>query len=380
MCHFSPDGSGVWPVTDWLLDKVMVGSPSNGTYESKVYSDTSGLYLIYSEGLGDGDIHIMAQKLLDPDDVDYSFTARAILSPEGLRSEDRNPPGGMQIVEGPNIKHVVTPEGSKYVMFYAVGDFALENYKLGVAYSDVLVPSPGQQYSKVKSFDSSNVWGNTGPKNEVVYTLQTQISEWPNYYGDLFNGPGLGNLVDYLDRYYIIFHARNPGQTGSGDGRWTWICPASVDFSQPMHSWVVPNLPNPELIKNASFESNFGSGTEPTDWNKDFNCWGAYDGASVSGSWCLHPGDGGPPGGCYQDIVTLSGKWYEMSLWIQNFDGAAGTGNVKVLIGEPGSQNYVFENGTDKTKKFSLAGLLDMNFSTGIPWAQADFSFQATGP
>jgi hypothetical protein len=382
VCHLSPDGSSTWPIMDWRLDKVLAGSPSDIAYESKIYSDASGLYLLYVDTLGDGNNHIMAQKKLDPDDVDTSFTPRAILSPEGLRSEDRTPPGGMQIVEGQNIAHVVDQSGSKYVkyvMFYSVGDYAESNYKLGVAYSDVLIPSAGQ-YEKPKNFDSLNVWENPSSTDEVVYTLQTQISEWPNYYADLFNGPGLGNLVEVLDRYYIVFHARDPGQTGSGDGRWTWICPASVDFSEPIHSWVVPKLPNPELIKNASFESNFGSGTEPIDWNKDFNCWGAYDGASVSGSWCLHPGDGGPPGGAYQDIITLSGKWYEMSLWIQNFDGAAGTGNVKVLIGSPGSQNYFFENGTDKTRKFSLTGLLDMNFSTGIPWTQVNFSFQATGP
>ena len=145
-----------------------------------------------------------------------------------------------------------------------------------------------------------------------------------------------------------------------------------------MHSWVVPKLTNPELIRNASFEVNSGSGSEPTDWNKDFNCWGAFDGASVSGSGCLHPGDGGPPGGCHQDIITLSGKWYDMSLWIQNFGGAAGTGNVKVLVGNPGTDVYTFENGSDTTNKYSLTGLVDINFSTGIPWTQVTLSFQAT--
>lgn len=240
VCHFSPGGSSVWPVTDWLLDKVMVGSPSNIAYESKVYSDASGLYLIYDDMLGDGNNHIMAQKLLDPDDVDTSFTARAILSPEGLRSEDRNPPGGMQIVEGPNISHVVTPNGSKYVMFYAVGDFALENYKLGVAYSDVLIPSPGQQYEKPKVYDSYNYWLNSPPKDEVVYTLQTQVPEWFNYAGGLFKGPGLGNLVEYLGNYYAVFHAHD---VGVSTGRWVWTCPVTIDFTASMESWLVPDLP-----------------------------------------------------------------------------------------------------------------------------------------
>jgi hypothetical protein len=376
VCHLSPDGSSTWPITDWRLDKVLAGSPSDIAYESKIYSDASGLYLLYVDTLGDGNNHIMARKMLDPDDVDTSFTPRAILSPEGLSSEDRTPPGGMQIVEGQNIAHVDTPTGSKYVMLYSVGDYAESNYKLGVAYSDVLIPSAGQTYDKPKDFDSLNVWQNPGPRNEVVYTLQTQIAEWPNYHGDLFNGPGLGNLVEYLDHYYIVFHARDPGQTGSGDGRWTWICPATIDFSEPMHSWVVPK---PKLMTNGDFEADGDSwGSTPFGWTEDFDSYGVVW-QFYSGSRGLHPGDGGPPGGCYQDIATRSGKWYEMSLWIQNFDGASGTGNVKVLVGNPGTDVYTFENGSDTTNKYSSTGLVDMNFSTGIPWNQVTLSFQATG-
>lgn len=243
VCHFSPDGSSMWPVTDWLLDKVMVGSPSNIAYESKVYSDASGMYLLYVGTLADGNNHVMAHKLLAPDELDPLFTARAVLSPEGLRSEDRNPPGGMQICEGQNISHVFTSSGSKYVMFYAVGDFAESNYKLGVAYSDVLIPSAGQQYIKPKSFDSENVWGNPGPRDEVLYMLQTQIADWPNYCGSLLNGPGLGNLIEYLDNYYVVFHARDMGQAGTGAGRWVWICPVTIDFGLALQSWVVPQLP-----------------------------------------------------------------------------------------------------------------------------------------
>lgn len=244
VCHFTPDGQGEWPVTNWLLDKVLVGSLSMLAYESKVYSDASGLYLIYAETQGDGDNHIMAQKLIDPDKVDNSFTPRAILSPEGLNSEYRNGTSGMQIVEGPNIVYVATPEGSKFVMLYAVGDYAGSNYKLGVAYSDVLIPSAGQQYTKPKIYDSQNVWGNATPRSEVVYTLQTQIAAWPNYYESLFNGPGLGNLIQYHGNYYIVFHARNADHVGTGKGRWVWICPVDVDFSGSMDSWIMPQLPN----------------------------------------------------------------------------------------------------------------------------------------
>ena len=240
VCHFSPKAGMSWPVTNWRLDKVMVTSRSKTAYESKVYSDASGLYLIYVATLADGNNHIMAQRLLDPENIDTSFTARAILSPEGLRSEDRNQPDGMQIVEGPNISKVVTQNGSKYVMFYSVGDFALGNYKLGVAYSDVLIPSKGKQYQKPKTQDDSNLWLNRSPGKEVVYTLQTQIPAWFNHVGTLLKGPGLGNLVKYEGNYYTVFHAHN---AGAGRGRWVWICPVTIDFAKSIDLWLVPQLP-----------------------------------------------------------------------------------------------------------------------------------------
>ncbi|MBI9019393.1 MAG: hypothetical protein JEZ07_19260 [Phycisphaerae bacterium] len=240
VCHFTPNNDQSWPITDWRLDKVLVGSKSKTAYETKVYSDVTGLYLVYVERLADGNNHIMAQRLLAPDMIDTSFKARAILSPEGLRSEDRNQPGSMQIVEGTNITHVVTPNGSKYVMFYSVGDFARKNYKLGVAYSDVLIPPEGSCYKKPKAEDKSNLWANSSGTKEVVYMLQTQIPQWYNYSGTLLKGPGLGNLVKYQENYYTVFHAHD---IGKARGRWVWICPVTIDFTKSMDSWLIPHLP-----------------------------------------------------------------------------------------------------------------------------------------
>ncbi|MHC4961958.1 MAG: glycoside hydrolase family protein [Planctomycetota bacterium] len=241
ICHFTPNGGKSWPITDWKLDKVIVAGRSKSAYESKVYSDNTGLYLIYVETLADGSNHIMAQKLLDPETIDNSFKARAILSPEGLRSEDRNQPGSMQIVEGPNISHVITPEGSKYVMFYAVGDFVRNNYKLGVAYSDVLIPPKGEQYQKPKAMDKLNLWSNPVPEKEVVYLLQSQLPGWYNFAGKILQGPGLGNLVKYKDNYYSIFHAHDVDKSR---GRWVWMCPVEIDFTKSMDLWLVPQLAN----------------------------------------------------------------------------------------------------------------------------------------
>ena len=54
-----------------------------------------------------------------------------------------------------------------------------------------------------------------------------------------------------------------------------------------------------ELILNGDFEEGGPSGTDPNDWTKDINVYGAFDGASgqPSGLWVLHPGAGGVVGG-----------------------------------------------------------------------------------
>ncbi|MHC5118236.1 MAG: hypothetical protein ACYSQY_14455, partial [Planctomycetota bacterium] len=136
-----------------------------------------------------------------------------------------------------------------------------------------------------------------------------------------------------------------------------------------------------ELILNGDFEEGGVPYSDPNDWTEDFGGYGAFNGATgqPSGLWVLHPGDGGFVGGYYQDIVTVAGKWYQVSLWIQNFGGAAGNGNVKVLVGNPGTGTYTFENGSDTTTKFNLTGLVDQNLTSVGAWAQHAFGFQALG-
>jgi hypothetical protein len=140
-------------------------------------------------------------------------------------------------------------------------------------------------------------------------------------------------------------------------------------------------IANAELIVNGGMESNGGNGTIPDSWNDDFNTYGAYDGAANSGLFCMHPGNGGPPGGEYQDITTVAGQYYDVSLWMQNFGFSAGAGNVKVLVGNSGTDTYTFENGSATTNKYSLTGLFDQNIPTSEDgsWSQATFQFQALG-
>ncbi len=130
----------------------------------------------------------MAQRLAAPGRVDRSEPPRTLLEPSRLRSEDRNEPGEMQLVESPSIfRH-----GGKYILLYSVGDFALNNYKLGAAYSDRLIPPDGKRYEKVLRTDERKVWGEQPSPVEVVYVLQSQKRDWPNDCGGLVNGPGAG--------------------------------------------------------------------------------------------------------------------------------------------------------------------------------------------
>ena len=94
----------------------------------------------------------------------------------------------MQLVESPGLfRH-----GGKFILFYSVGDFALNNYKLGAAYSDRLIPPDGKRYENSVRRDERKVWGEQPSPVEVVYVLQSQKRDWPNDCGGLVVGPGAG--------------------------------------------------------------------------------------------------------------------------------------------------------------------------------------------
>jgi len=253
IAHFLPQLGEVWtdehPITKWRLDKILIGDVDKGwfAYDCNVVRDENGtLYLIYNAGYPNEtlgvDIHIKAWRLLDPATLDPNFTPRPILSPEGYRSEDRNP-GYIQIVEGVIIQKIQ----GKYVLLYSVGDFDDYNYKIGVAFSDTLIPPLGETYKKVKIPDPENVWGNINKSDEILYLLQTEKKNWPNYVGEYMNGPGSGGNIVKLDgQYYLIFHARRPGKTRlNGLGRYVWKIPLKIQISDeiPMHEWIQPILP-----------------------------------------------------------------------------------------------------------------------------------------
>ena len=249
IAHFLPETGADWtrgkPITSWRFDKVVIGDLAAGkdtAYESKLITDETGaLYLVYCDsGARARNVRIFAQRMSSPGSVDPSWSPRVLLSPDGYRSEDRNP-GYIQIVEGPNIFRL----GTRYALLYSVGDFALNNYKLGVAYSKTLIPPPGQTYQKVLIPDPNNVWKNTGKTNEVCYLLQSEQPDWPNYCRPLFSGPGLGNLLTVDSHHFLLFHAYKPDDNvRQSSNRYVWMLPvnANADERLPMEKWICPLL------------------------------------------------------------------------------------------------------------------------------------------
>jgi hypothetical protein len=140
----------------------------------------------------------------------------------------------LRIVEGTFIQRIQ----SKYVLVYSVGFYSNASYKAGVAYSDTLIPRPGNRYQKALLADGS----------EVQYLLQTHRRNQPDYVGDFVNGPGIGSIVILGDRYYLLFAARRPGhETAAGEGRYAWLVPLriEIDEARPVHTWIGPILPAP---------------------------------------------------------------------------------------------------------------------------------------
>lgn len=232
-------------VRRWCLNRIVLGSLEGDRatcYESKRFTGEDGCpYLMYSASEArHRNVHIFVQRMIDPATPDPSFAPRALLSPQGLRSEDRNP-GYIQLVEGANIARI----GDWYVLLYSVGDFARNNYKLGVAYSRELIPAEGRQYAKPLIDDPRNIWRNSGVTGEVCYLLQSEHKGWPNYCGHLVSGPGHGNIVKIGGAYHLVFHGyRTDDRLRRPRDRYVWMLPLDVRVGRGKPSqWIRPVLP-----------------------------------------------------------------------------------------------------------------------------------------
>ncbi len=250
IAHFSPaNPKAKWTpgnmIDHWVVDRVLIGDiAKNKTtmYDQKMYRTKKGLFLVYNDYLENGRIGILAQRMLDPATLDTNSPPICMLRPEGLRSEDRNNPGGLQITEGSTIHKI----NEKFILLYSVGDFALGNYKLGMAWSDTFIPEPGQTYKKIRRFDSSNVWENGKREDEIHYLLQSSKKKWPNYSGEWIKGPGIGGLVWEGNLVNLIFHGY-PTTRGTmfEEGRMMFKLPCKVAVSNTVspNEWIKPVFP-----------------------------------------------------------------------------------------------------------------------------------------
>jgi hypothetical protein len=249
VAHFEPAAGQTWrkgdPIARWGMTKVLLGDVASrdwNYYESKVVRDGDGpLHLVYCWNNGRNQNEIRAQRMRDPSSLDRRFEAQTLLRPDGYRSEDRNAPGGLQLVEGASVARVA----GKWILFYSVGDYALATYKLGVAYSDALVPPRGELYQKVLHPDSKRIWRNEGRTDEVAYLLQSTHPEWPNYCARSVVGPGLGSLVVVGGSPRLVFHGYRPDDARRDpNDRFVWTVPVRISISPdtPMLDWIRPVL------------------------------------------------------------------------------------------------------------------------------------------
>jgi hypothetical protein len=147
----------------------------------------------------------------------------------------------MQLVEGPSIIRL----NDKYVLLYSVGDYLLNNYKLGMAFSDALIPPAGQTYRTVKQTipKSSRELGTT--REEIAYLLQSEYPERPNYVANAVVGPGLGSVVEINGKPWLFFHGYKPDDhVRNPQNRFVFRVPllVSIDRGEPRLDWLRPEL------------------------------------------------------------------------------------------------------------------------------------------
>ncbi|MBC7450765.1 MAG: hypothetical protein H7259_04690 [Cytophagales bacterium] len=203
--------------TKWVVDTLLVGSLSQATkanYNGKYFEDGGNLYLLYSKELQANPLRdgIVAQLMLSAVQAASSDPV-TLIDPEnanvGFNSEyffGLNPPSPFKLVETGN----VTKIDGKYVLAYSTGAYYSPGYKIGLAWSDAFLPLQGKTYKKIHKVDSTGIWGQPG-QPEVLYFLQAQKSEWPNYVGLQVLAPGVPSVVkDQSGEYYLYFAAYDP--------------------------------------------------------------------------------------------------------------------------------------------------------------------------
>lgn len=214
LVHLKPTTDEKWveanPITHWTVDRMLVGSPMEpqlANYAGKYYIDGTDLWLIYVRRTpGTKKNGIYAQKMINFKAIDKSTPPRLLLGPGCcFNSEYRNGTTGLKLIETGNLVKIK----NKYILAYTVGDYADDNYKLGIAFSDRFLGP----YKKILKRDEDNIWGNGAGEPEVEYLLQAQKPRWPHYIRDQVKAPGVPSLnQDKSGNWYLFFAGYNPSE------------------------------------------------------------------------------------------------------------------------------------------------------------------------
>lgn len=262
--HATPTSPGGGIPTAWSPDAVLVGKldqPFPDNYDGKYFQDSGTLYLIYNKQLVQGQEGVVAQAMLDAK-TPATGDPVPLLEPEtangGYNSEiayGLNQPSMIKLIETGN----VTKINGKYVMTYSDGTYNRDSYKSGIAWSDTFLPPSGTYYKRVQKTDTAGVWGQANHA-EILYLLQSQISQWPNYVATKVLAPGVPAIItDASGNYYLTFAGYDPSDAPTntsglymGAKRRPYYVPLKVQVptgssvsgtaAQDLASWVTPVL------------------------------------------------------------------------------------------------------------------------------------------
>jgi hypothetical protein len=120
----------------------------NGNYDCKYFEDKGQLYLVYVQNLKNKLRNgIVIQPMLSPTEL-APVAPTLLLEPsekDGGFNSEWYANTDFKLVEVANLKFI----NNKYALAYSTGAFETAGYKAGVAWSDTLLPEPGNTYRKV---------------------------------------------------------------------------------------------------------------------------------------------------------------------------------------------------------------------------------------
>ena len=206
--------------TAWTVDTLLSGSlsqPVQGNYDAKYFTDDGHLYLLYvrnhvPEPALRNEIVIQAMQTPTQAKAEAPVVLLAPGDRFGPLNSEQFADTRAKLVEAPWIARI----GNKYALIYSTGSYLSAGYKAGVAWSDTLLPAPGQHYRKVLQADPANIWQSLHGI-EVRYLLQSEKLRWPNFTLPAVVGPGVASAVETpAGDWQLFFNGYAPDDMTAG--------------------------------------------------------------------------------------------------------------------------------------------------------------------